>query len=172
MKAVFPDSSLCVAPPQKHVRKDTRLSSGRAWHAPCVLVNYAKAFVVGKLQHTTIRHECKWRWRRVFRTWDPGENILANSDSRCEKTEQRQAEARQVLVSQVNHDRVAHFRDTWPSFNGFQDSVRRVPHVLSEQAPPLSCKHPPVGQRSKVVVCSISSSTGLLTPSLPILASK
>ena len=28
-KAVFLDNSSCVAPPQKHVRKDARLSSGR-----------------------------------------------------------------------------------------------------------------------------------------------
>ena len=123
-----------------------------AWHAPCFLFNSANAFLVVNLQHTTITHECKWRWRRVFRTRDPGENILAYSNSRCYKTEQRQAEAHQLTItswcSQFNHDSVTQFRNTWPSFKGFQDSVRRVPYVLSQQAPPLSCKHLPLGKRS------------------------
>ena len=81
-----------------------------------------------------------------------GENILAYSNSRCYKTEQRQAEAHQLTITswcpQFNHDSVTQFRNTWPSFKGFQDSVRRVPYVLSEQAPPLSCKHLPLGKRS------------------------
>ena len=54
-KAVFLDNSSCVAPPQKHVRKDARLTSGR-------VRGTLRAFFFllrmttrgGKLQHATI----------------------------------------------------------------------------------------------------------------------
>ena len=125
-----------------------------------------------KLQHTTIKHECTWRRRRVFKTWDPGEKnwlTVTVGAKRLKKSKR----ARQITITSwcPSSTTTALHSFATPGRRSMDSRIRSAVSLMCSLSKRRLClANTPLWANAARSSSAISSSAGLLTPSLPTSA--